>query len=268
MGCGTGSNLRATAPLLGAEQHWTLVDHDPAPARRGGCAPHGLGHRGERQRRQLVLQKGGKRITVAFRRVDLAHDLEQCLCRRARSRHGVGAVRSGFGRFHRRGCGRGGAPQGGLLHRAHLQRPAALEPKHEADTAMAAAFRAHQVRDKGFGAAAGPMAPALLAPPSTRRATGQRGRQRVAAGSGRRGIDRRAGRDLPAPCGKPGRWRKPEIAEWLKVAARAALSATPIRWRCRRSAVGKLALIGRLTPRPAPPRQEKGIVTSRREGPG
>jgi len=36
-------------------------------------------------------------------------------------------------------------------------------PKHPADAEMAAAFRAHQVTDKGFGPAAGPMAPQLLA---------------------------------------------------------------------------------------------------------
>ena len=29
LGCGTGSNIRATYALLGSEQHWTLVDYDP-----------------------------------------------------------------------------------------------------------------------------------------------------------------------------------------------------------------------------------------------
>ena len=35
-------------------------------------------------------------------------------------------------------------------------------PEHEADTIMAEAFHAHQARDKGFGAAAGPHAPDAL----------------------------------------------------------------------------------------------------------
>lgn len=29
LGCGTGSNLRCLAPLLGGEQHWTCLDRDP-----------------------------------------------------------------------------------------------------------------------------------------------------------------------------------------------------------------------------------------------
>lgn len=29
LGCGTGANFRFLAPLLGGEQHWRLVDHDP-----------------------------------------------------------------------------------------------------------------------------------------------------------------------------------------------------------------------------------------------
>ena len=28
LGCGTGSNIRATYAALGREQHWTLVDYD------------------------------------------------------------------------------------------------------------------------------------------------------------------------------------------------------------------------------------------------
>src|SRR5689334_14542898 len=62
MGCGTGSNLRATAPLLGPEQHWTLVDKDErlleaAVARLCTWAAHA-----ERSGGRLLLRKDGKHI--------------------------------------------------------------------------------------------------------------------------------------------------------------------------------------------------------------
>jgi trans-aconitate methyltransferase len=62
LGCGTGSNLRATAPLLGPEQHWTLVDHeqallDAAAERLTAWAD------GRTGRRQARASSRGQRIT-------------------------------------------------------------------------------------------------------------------------------------------------------------------------------------------------------------
>jgi len=162
MGCGTGSNLRATAPLLGSEQRWTLVDHDPdllhaALARLTAWASHT-----ERRGSQIVLHKADKRITVRLLRVDLAHDLDHAFAAEPdlvtasalfdlASPDFISEVAAEVVRHK--------AAFYTVLTYNGQQR---WSPKHEADTAMASAFRAHQVRDKGFGEAAGPMAPALL----------------------------------------------------------------------------------------------------------
>ena len=45
LGCGTGSNLRATAPLLGPDQSWTLVDYDQALLDAAGERLDRLGRR-------------------------------------------------------------------------------------------------------------------------------------------------------------------------------------------------------------------------------
>ena len=127
LGCGTGSNLRATAPLLGAEQHWTLVDHDQALLEAAVARLCALGHGAERNGSRLLLSKDGKRITVRFRRADLARDLEQVARAGRRSLHRLGAVRSRLRRLHRHPRGGDRAAQGVLLHGAHLQRPAALD---------------------------------------------------------------------------------------------------------------------------------------------
>jgi hypothetical protein len=79
LGCGTGFNLRATAPLLGPEQHWTLVDNDrvllAAAQDRLRTWADGATLEGD----QLSLFKGAKRITVQFQSSNLAHDLERAL---------------------------------------------------------------------------------------------------------------------------------------------------------------------------------------------
>jgi SAM-dependent methyltransferase len=162
LGCGTGSNLRATAPLLGTEQHWTLVDNDEhlleaAVARLCAWAAHA-----ERNGSLLLLSKDGKRITVRFACVDLAHDLERVV--------DIGAdlytasalfdiVSDDFIATLATEIARRRAAFFTVLTYNGLQR---WTPKHEADDTLAAAFRAHQAHDKGFGAAAGPIAPALL----------------------------------------------------------------------------------------------------------
>jgi SAM-dependent methyltransferase len=163
LGCGTGSNLRATAPLLGPVQDWTLVDHDPklleaAVTRLAAWAP-GAEQRG----RQLVLKKAGKEIRVRFQRIDLARDLERTLEIEAdliTASALFDLVSDDFIATIAAEVVRRKASFYTVLTYNGLQR---WTPKHEADGALASAFRSHQVRDKGFGAAAGPIAPVLLA---------------------------------------------------------------------------------------------------------
>jgi SAM-dependent methyltransferase len=163
LGCGTGSNIRATYAALGREQHWTLVDYD---ARLLAAARETLANwadsvtpDGER----LVLKKSGKTLVVGFRQANLVTDLDAALGRDAdlitasalfdlcsaefitRFAKAVAARRSVFYT---------------VLTYNGIQK---WTPAHNADQAMADAFHAHQMTDKGFGLSAGPGAPKALA---------------------------------------------------------------------------------------------------------
>ncbi|HXE69200.1 MAG TPA: SAM-dependent methyltransferase [Hyphomicrobiaceae bacterium] len=162
LGCGTGSNLRATAPLLGPEQHWTLVDRDQAlldaaVPRLTAWADDWDGSGGE-----LALFKSHKRIDVRFRRADLADGLDAALGPAA---HLVTAaalfdlVSAAFiARFTAALAARKCAFYTVLTYDGDQR----WTPAHAADAAMTEAFHSHQRRDKGFGPAAGPAAPDLL----------------------------------------------------------------------------------------------------------
>jgi SAM-dependent methyltransferase len=156
LGSGTGSNLRATAPLLGPEQHWTLVDIDRTLLDAAVARLTAWADGADRQQEKLVLFKGAKRITVNFRAADLAGDLDTAL---GPSTNLVTAsalfdlVSAEFiGRFAATLAQRKSAFYTVLTYDGDQR----WTPEHEADAALLEAFNSHQKRDKGLGPAAGP----------------------------------------------------------------------------------------------------------------
>lgn len=162
LGCGTGSNLRATSLHLGPEQFWTLVDYDrallDAAAERLQAWADGAATKDD----ALVLFKGPKRITVSFRQADLARDLEDVLAPGANLVTASALFDLVSAEFLTR------------LVREVTRRKAAFytvltydgdqrwTPEHPADAALLDAFHAHQATDKGFGISAGPNAPDVM----------------------------------------------------------------------------------------------------------
>ena len=164
LGCGTGSNLRALAPLLPDRQHWRLIDADRALlaaaraaltrwADRAGADPDG----------SLRIWHGTKTITVVFEPADLAANLDDTLAGEVDLVTAAAffdlVSASWISRFSAVLISRA-LPLYAVLTYNGGER---LKPPHPADHAMLAAFHAHQRTDKGFGIAAGPDAGICLA---------------------------------------------------------------------------------------------------------
>lgn len=163
LGSGTGANLRALAPLIGRDQVWVLLDHDAALLAdiRGRLLADG-GTAGENG---ITLQAPATphRLTVRLEQADLASEPD--VVRRHRP-HLVTA--SAFfdlvsepwiARF----CDAVAAERALFFTALTCTGDDLWTPPHPDDAAVAAAFRADQTRDKGFGPAAGAQASACLA---------------------------------------------------------------------------------------------------------
>jgi SAM-dependent methyltransferase len=166
LGCGAGSNLRATSPLLPKRQHWTLVDYDEtllAAARTALIRWADVAH--EHETGVLELTSGERNIHVEFRRVDLAANIDAALDGPVAPdlvtaaaffdlasadfiRRVVQAVAKRRAVFHTV------LTYNGFQH---------WTPRQPSDGQMTQAFNRHQMTDKGFGASAGPTAPVELA---------------------------------------------------------------------------------------------------------
>ena len=162
LGCGTGSNLRATAPLLGPEQFWTLVDYDEAllgaAAERLQAWADGAATKDD----ALVLFKGAKRITVSFRRADLSAELDNVLAPGANLVTASALFDLCSAEFLATLVREIAARKAAFYTVLTYDGDQRWEPEHEADAGMLQAFHDHQARDKGFGASAGPAAPDVL----------------------------------------------------------------------------------------------------------
>jgi hypothetical protein len=162
LGCGTGSNLRATAPLLGPEQHWVLVDNDQALLDAAMERLSAWADGTDRGRARLALFKGAKRIEVEVRRADLAGDIDAALG------SGVNLVTASAlfdlasADFIARLAPAVAARKAAFYTVLTYDGDQRWTPEHEADAGMTEAFHAHQRRDKGLGPATGPDAPDAL----------------------------------------------------------------------------------------------------------
>lgn len=147
LGCGTGSNLRALAPLLPDSQHWRLIDYDPA-----------LLEEAERQIEAWLAGTGTSGISIGFETTDLSGDLERVLTRE----YDIVTAAALFDLVSERWIDQFVSL---VTKRRHAFYTVLIydgvmswQPPHPADEAIRAAFNIHQHQDKGFGLAAGPAA--------------------------------------------------------------------------------------------------------------
>ena len=162
LGCGTGASVRALGPLLGERQAWHIIDDDPDLLRSARTILSCWADRSEAIANGLMLHKAGRLISVALEEADLDGALPRVL----EGAHVVTAFAL---------CDLLSAPMIGVLaetvarHGAAFYAPLTYNgmqqwfPDTEADAVMLRAFHLHQHGDKGFGPAAGPDAPRVLA---------------------------------------------------------------------------------------------------------
>jgi SAM-dependent methyltransferase len=163
LGCGSGSNLRATSGLLGPLQEWTLVDYDPRLLAAARATLSAWADKIETNNGTVVLTKGARQIMVRLRQADLNRELPAALGE-------TPDLVTASALFDL--CSTNFID---TFAKAVAQRHAAFytvltydgvqdwRPAHAADASMLDAFRAHQMTDKGFGPSAGWTAPAALA---------------------------------------------------------------------------------------------------------
>jgi hypothetical protein len=155
---GTGANLRATSSLLPKRQVWKLVDNDAEALDAAKKRLIGWADASEIDDEMLRLKKDGRDLTVTFSIADLASETGRLLDEPwqlvTASAFFDLASQDYIRALSKAVAARNAAFYAALTYNG-LRRWA---PHRPADNQMTAAFHRHQMRDKGLGIAAGPMA--------------------------------------------------------------------------------------------------------------
>lgn len=161
IGAGTGASVRALVDLLPATQNWTLVDHDTGNLSAALTELARWGETPTQDDNTLHLQRGTKRLTIKIQ----AHDLAETPACWSDDTDLVTAAAlfdlvsmQWLGRFAELVA----LDRLPLLSMLTFDGLIETDPAHPSDEAVAAAFRLHQSRDKGFGPAAGARAATIL----------------------------------------------------------------------------------------------------------
>ena len=156
LGCGTGSNLRALAPVLSNEQYWRLVDHDPNLLAQARILLKEWADYAEVKADEFILYYDDKIIHVHFESHDLRQGLQPLLNQR------VDLVTSSalFDLMSADWIKTMAAElaQRNILFHTALSYDGRIQwfPPHRFDEDIQTSFNQHQKSDKGFGLACGP----------------------------------------------------------------------------------------------------------------
>lgn len=224
LGCGTGSGVRALAPHLPARQRWLLVDHDPALIEAAGRALAAWADEAKAVDGHLALTKHGFSIEVRFAQRDLAREIEALLDAPADLVTASALFDLVSEQWIARMVASLAARRTPLYAALTYNGADSWTPLHASDDAVRRAFFAHQLRDKGFGPAAGPHAARRLAETLARegfRVT--TGDSPWAIGDSEPALLRAIAAGVAQAAAETGLIAKPELEAWL--VARLAASA-------------------------------------------
>jgi len=215
LGCGSGSNLRAIAPLLGREQSWRLLDYDPALLE---AARHAISDWSDTvvsdTSEVLIVRKGTCEIQVEFVQADLNRDFSEWLDTSKTDLLTASALLDLVSEhwIEKFSAALACPLYAVLTYDGRMQ----WTPAHPLDSAIVQAFNAHQLTDKGFGPAAGWKAVDLLEPLMLERgATVVKGDSTWHLTNKEASLHHQLLQGVAVAVGETGLIKSPDINDWL-----------------------------------------------------